>query len=318
MRSTPLVLMAAILAALPAAAQQAATPSPTGGRTYYYAFSPKSAPVPYAGVNRPVWHLDQVLAANRGKANWRQQIISTPRWSGAWIQMAPGGRTSAQFYGDDRVLWVVWSGQIRFHIEGQEPFIAGKGFLVQVPLRTAYWMETVGEQPSLRFEVTHAGIKPSFPAGEDDRNPPPGYVRVTSPNPSDRYDAANKPKIDFFKDIVAPNIVPPPDQRFFARDGDTMSSILRGPGTPTPPATNRGHFHIGLDEFWVILEGRCEYLIEGQKDLVVANPGDVVLATPNRWHRAAWGGAGMATRLAFNARPGLFHNYGEDAEGRQR
>ncbi len=43
-----------------------------------------------------------------------------------------------------------------------------------------------------------------------------------------------------------------------------------------------------------------------------------MLATPDGWHRATWGGTGMATRLAFNARTGVFHTYGEDAEGRQR
>ena len=35
-------------------------------------------------------------------------------------------------------------GQIRFHIQGQEPFVASKGWLVQVPYRNVYWMETVG------------------------------------------------------------------------------------------------------------------------------------------------------------------------------
>ena len=54
--------------------------------------------------------------------------------------MGPGARTMPQFYGDDRVVWVVWSGQIRFTIDGQKPFIAKKGFLVQVPYRVAYSM----------------------------------------------------------------------------------------------------------------------------------------------------------------------------------
>jgi quercetin dioxygenase-like cupin family protein len=313
-----LALASLAVAALPAAAQQ--TPSPNNGRPYYYAFVPKPAPVPYTGVNRPIWRLDQVLAANKGKASWRQQVIATPRFSGEWIQMARGERTRPQFYGDDRVMWVVWGGQIRFHIDGQQPFVASKGFLVQVPFRTAYWMETVGDEPALRFEVTHAGIKPSFPAGETDKAAPPGYIKVTAPNTyaSDTYGKDNKLSIDFFKDIVAANIVPPVDDRYLANDGDTMSAILRGPGTPTPPPSNRGHFHNGYDEFWVILEGTCEYLIEGQKELITARPGDVVLATPNRWHRAAWAGTGMATRLAFNARTGMFHTFGEDAEGRQR
>ena len=61
-------------------------------------------------------------------------------------------------------LWVVWGGKIRFTIQGQEPFIATKGFLVQVPLRVPYSMEVVGDEPGLRFEVTRGGgILPSYP-----------------------------------------------------------------------------------------------------------------------------------------------------------
>ena len=68
--------------------------------------------------------------------------------------MAPGDKTKTQFYADDRVFWVVQSGQMKVTIEGQEPFVASKGFLVQVPHRNVYSMETVGDKPSLRFEVT--------------------------------------------------------------------------------------------------------------------------------------------------------------------
>ena len=64
----------------------------------------------------------------------------------------PGDKTPVQYYGDDRVFWVVWGGQIRFNIQGQQPFVATKGFLVQVPQRVRYSMETVGSEPSLRFE----------------------------------------------------------------------------------------------------------------------------------------------------------------------
>ena len=73
-------------------------------------------------------------------------------------------RPVPQFYGDDRTVWVVWGGKIRFTIKGQQPFVATKGFLVQVPLRVPYSMETVGDEPSLRFEVTRGGrILPSYP-----------------------------------------------------------------------------------------------------------------------------------------------------------
>ena len=62
------------------------------------------------------------------------------------------------FYADDRVFWVVQAGAIRFTIEGQEPFIATKGFLVQVPYRVPFQLETVGSAPSLYFAAA-AGLR---------------------------------------------------------------------------------------------------------------------------------------------------------------
>ena len=59
--------------------------------------------------------------------------------------MGPGAKTPRRFHQDNRAFWIVQDGQIRFTIEGQEPFVASKGFLVQVPKRLIYSMETVGD-----------------------------------------------------------------------------------------------------------------------------------------------------------------------------
>jgi oxalate decarboxylase/phosphoglucose isomerase-like protein (cupin superfamily) len=99
-------------------------------------------------------------------------------------------------------------------------------------------------------------------------------------------------------------------------DEANMVNIIRGQGVPTPPPSNRGHFHIGDDEFWFILEGKCDYLIE-DVGLLTADAGDVVFAPPGRFHRASWANGQMDTRLAFNVSPNLFHNFGADAGGKQ-
>ena len=70
--------------------------------------------------------------------------------------------------------WIVQDGQIRFTIEGQEPFVAAKGFLVQVPHRNVYSMETIGDQPSLRFEGTVANSYTMYPI-EETPTPVPGW-----------------------------------------------------------------------------------------------------------------------------------------------
>src|SRR6185436_13377563 len=119
------------------------------------------------------------------------------------VSMAPGKKTKTLFWADDRIYWVVVSGQMRVTIEGVEPFIASKGFLVQVPYRVPYSMETVGDVPSLRLEVGRAGETPSYPVSE---TPAPAkgikFVQATYTGQG-KYEGVNKPYVDFEKDIVA-------------------------------------------------------------------------------------------------------------------
>ena len=308
--------------ALPALAQQAAsTPAAAyAAPNVQFAWSPKLETLPPYGSNKPVTRLGAVLAAHKGQAHWSQKVIETQRWATRWVQMAPGEKTRPQFYGDDRTVWVVWGGKIRFTIAGQQPFVASKGFIVQAPARVAYSLETVGDEPSLRYEVTHAGREPLFPADDGSAAPPdkPGihYIKISSPTPPQAYAGVNRPYVDFFKDVVAADPTHGPKNGNTVRDEDMLVNIIRGQGVPLPPETNRGHFHLATDEFWFILEGKIDYLIEGV-GLLTADAGDVVFVPPYRWHRASWHEGQMDTRLSFNNRPELFHNFGENANARQ-
>jgi len=282
-------------------------------------------PQDYTGANRLITRLDDVLAKHKGQANWTEDVVETERYSAKWISMAPGEKTRTQFFADDRTFWVVWGGQIRFTIQGQAPFVATKGFLVQVPLRVPYSMETLGNEPSLRYEITRGGALASYPAGNGEPMPPPRngqhYVKVSYPaalpaGGMEVYTEKNKPYLDFMKDVVAK--YPNGGARVgnFMGDHDNQAAIIRGMGVPIPPASNRGHFHIGNDEFWFILEGKIAYEVEG-KGLIVSQAGDVVLALPGRFHRASFAPGQMDTRLAFNRSPTMQHNYAEDANGKQ-
>src|SRR6195952_3257115 len=174
-----IITIAAIgLLALPALAQD---------HKVYLDWAPKPDKMKeYTGANKLITRLDDVLAKHKGQASWTEDVVETERYSAKWISMAPGEKTRTQFYGDDRTSWVVWGGQIRFTIKGQAPFVAKKGFLVQVPLRVPYSMETVGDEPALRFEVTRHGVLPSYPAGNGEPMPPPKngqhYVKVSYPS----------------------------------------------------------------------------------------------------------------------------------------
>ncbi len=189
----------AIVAAHQADAQtQAQATKPASKATIAWAAKPAKLPA-FTGPNRLVWRLADVLAAHKGKQSWSQPVFDSRDFAGEWISMAPGEKTKTQFYADDRVFWVVQSGQMRVTIEGQEPFIAGKHFLVQVPKRLQYSMETVGSEPVLRFQMKPAGESPDYPLSETP-TPVKGmqYIQAAYTGHGD-YDAVNKPYIDFEK-----------------------------------------------------------------------------------------------------------------------
>jgi mannose-6-phosphate isomerase-like protein (cupin superfamily) len=293
------VLAGSLICASSTLAQQPPRPQPI------VAWSAQPAhPTPWVAPNKPHWKLSEVLAKHSGQRSWQEDIVSDRDFVARYISMAPGEKTKKQFFADDRIFWIVQSGRMRVSIDGQEPFIASQGFMVQVPYRVPYSIESVGSEPSLRFEVTGAQAVPLYPV---DEAPAPldgkKYVKVSYTGRGG-YDEINKPFLDFTKDVVDANGRGGP----FVKDDKTFANMIRGPGQPPPPAANLGHFHVGYSEFWLVLEGKIDYLIEGVP-FFTAEPGDVVYAPQGRWHRASFGGTGMATRLAINPRPDGMHNF---------
>ena len=295
------LLPAGSLAQTPA---QATAPAPGDKNILAWAAKP-AALMPYIPPNRLVYRLADILAAHKGKQSWAQSVVLTRDFIGQWISMAPGEKTKTVFYADDRVFWEVQSGQMRVTIQGQDPFVASKGFLVQVPKRLTYSMETVGDTPVLRFEVRPAGEPPQYPISEKP-TPMPGvqYVQAVFTGHGD-YDKVNRPFIDFQKQIVQGG----EKIGVWVRDDHTYVTILRSEkGLPTPPDTEWGHFHENFPEFWLIVEGTQQFLVEGEK-LVTVQDGDLVATPMGRWHRAEPYGDGPSTRLAFIPRPDNLHWY---------
>ena len=275
------------------------------GRTI--ALAPKPAELtPYVEPHRPHWTLSEVLEAHAGEQNWSHTVVDDAHLEARYISMAPGESTPTAFYADNRAWWVVQEGQIRFTIDGQEPFVASKGYLVQVPYRVPFSMETVGDEPSLRFEVSVAGASLLYPA-EEGYEPGPidgaEFVPVAISGRGE-YDEENRPYLDFIGDVVNGGA----RGGAFVTDDRGFANIIRGEGRPPPPDTNLGHFHLDYGEFWYILEGQIDYLIEGVP-FFSAHQGDVVYVPKGRYHRASYGGDGMATRLAINGYPDGLHNY---------
>jgi mannose-6-phosphate isomerase-like protein (cupin superfamily) len=310
---------AAVLASVgPATAQtappfkfvlQAETMTQVAGQDMPQAFwSPKLKPAPYAAPNKVLWKLSDILAAHRGKTDWTQPIVRNVHQEADYISLGPGQKTKPEMYGDDRIVFIVQDGALRVAIDGAEPFVAAKGFMVSVPFRRVFTLETVGDKPALRFEVRQAGALPAYPLSETPPAPTPNvtYTQVTGrPGPAAFGYDGNPIAVDFWKDVAAKQAV---GTSRFVWDDHFASNIIRGKGVAVPPASNKGHFH-AFAEFWYVMEGRIGYQIEGFP-YFEAEPGDIINASTGRWHRAGFSPlAPTATRIAFNPRPTLLHDF---------
>ena len=271
-------------------------------------WSPKpTVPTPYVAPNKPHWKLSEILAAHKGQGDWVQPIVRNKDQEGDYISMAPGKKTKQKMYSDDRVVFIVWDGSLRVSIDGYAPFTATKGFMVNVPFRHLYTLESVGTTPALRFEVRQAGAIPLYPVSETP-DPVKGmtYVKVTNLTGPAKEKESNPIYVDYMKEF---NGTDKPYGGKFVRDDHFLCNILRGKAEPVPPDSDSGHFHIGWNEFWFVMEGRIGIKLEGMK-YFTAEPGDVLLATEGRFHRlgndpsAPW-----STRVPINPRPPILHNF---------
>ncbi|MGH9842746.1 MAG: cupin domain-containing protein [Blastocatellia bacterium] len=222
--------------------------------------SPSWAPKPkqptkYVPPHKPHTKLADVKAKHSGHANWSEVVVDDDHIHAAYIQSAAGTKVSRRFHPDTREWWVVLDGQIRFEIEGQEPFVATKGSMVQVPMQTIYSLETAGDKPSLRFEVNIAKAKTLYP---QEVKPPdtPGieWIPVTLNRKPGPYDNGNRPHINLYELAKAP------DYRGgrFVHDDRAVSNIIYGYEKDLPPLNpkDRGHYHPECAEFWLVMAGR--------------------------------------------------------------
>jgi mannose-6-phosphate isomerase-like protein (cupin superfamily) len=288
-------------------AQEGTPPAARGrgaGAAEQLVWAPKSAKLnDWVAPHKPHTKLSDLVARHKGPADWTEVVVDDDNLHAAYISMGPGRSTPRRMNADTREWWIIQDGQIRFTIDGQEPFVASKGYLVQVPYRNMYTMETVGDRPSLRFEVNIAKARKMYPM---DVKPVPvagfTFVPVRVPGKG-TYAEGNKPFVDFNAVVAGTD-----KTRRFIHDDRAVANIILGKGIPPPPLTERGHFHPESAEFWFILLGKIRYNIEGL-NVFEADQGDIVYVPKQRFHLASFAGDGMSCRLAMNGYTDLSHSY---------
>lgn len=306
-------LLAASLIWQSAAAQAPSRPKPL------IAWTPKMTPMrPWVAPNRPWWKLEDVKALHANEQNWIQPVVRNKDQVADWHQLAPGSKTTNLAYSDNRTAIIVWDGELRVSMEGYEPFTATKGFEIDVPPRVPFTLESAGSKPALYFQLNDASDMALYPA-ETTPNAPEKvagweYEQRVIPGPPGGFDDSNRPYLDYFGDVVNG------DKRAgaFIADQHMFVNNIRGRGTPTPPASNLGHFHVGYDEFWFVMEGNVTLQVEGEP-VFTASAGDIIYAPQGHWHRASFGGpvGQMGTRVAMNPYPKGAHAYTQESGGRQ-
>jgi quercetin dioxygenase-like cupin family protein len=275
-----------VMALLPAVAR-AQQPRPIATRTW--ALKPIKTPAYKAGL-KPWTKLADIKARHKGRLDWHEVIVDDGRLAGEYVSAAPGSKVAKRFHPDTREWFGVVEGAVRVEIEGQEPFVATRGSLVNIPRQTIYSLETVGDAPSLRFTLNVSGAKTVFPQDVQPPPPPAGmqWTEVRINRTAARYDEFNAPHVNIHE-AAAKNDKYAGGR--FVRDDKSEMLILYGHEKNLPPLDpgDKGHFHAESAEMWLVFSGQIRYSFEGQQPFI-ASEGDVVYVPANTWHATRYVG----------------------------
>jgi quercetin dioxygenase-like cupin family protein len=233
---------------------------------------------------KPWVKLADLKARHTGEANWSEVIVDDGRLTGAYVSAAPGGKGSPRLHPDTREWFAVVEGEVRVEIEGQEPFTATRGSLVNIPRQTIYSVDTVGTQPSLRFTLNVSGARTMYPKEAQPPSAPAGtaWTEVRINRAPGRYDEFNAPHLNIHAAAAR-------DEKYsggrFVRDDKSEMLVIYGHEKNMPPLDpgDKGHFHAESAEMWLVASGRIRYSFEGQAPFI-ASEGDVVYVPSNTWH----------------------------------
>lgn len=283
MNITRVVAVVAVInsSAIVIAEQQPSTPRPVP--TAAWAAKPLKTPAYQPGL-KPWVKLADLKKKYQSRPNWTEVVADDGRLSGAYVSAAPGTKSVQRFHPDTREWFAVIEGEMRVEIEGQQPFTATRGSLVNVPRQTIYTVETIGAVPSIRFTLNVSGAKTVYPKDTTPPDPPPGtaWTEVRINRTPGRYDEFNQPHLNIHAAAAK-------DEKYsggrFVRDDKSEMLVIYGHEKNMPPLNpaDKGHFHAESAEMWLVFSGRIRYAFEGQQPFI-ASEGDVVYVPANTWH----------------------------------
>jgi quercetin dioxygenase-like cupin family protein len=274
-------------------------------------WAPKKSPDPYTGVHKVHRKYVDLRAAHAKAPEWNEVVVDDDLLKSEWIQRKPGFKTPRMLHPDTRSWWVVLDGEVRFSVEGSEPFVAGKGSMVQAPMTTWHSWEVVGDRPALVFETNIANAATVYSAdGDAPKSSGLDFLKMPLTRRPGMYLHKNKPHTTFKELASQLESGALRGTQKVVEDDRGAANFIYGyeKNLAKVNLADRGHFHTDTAEYWLILAGEIRYRVEGF-EVFIAQEGDVVYVPRNRWHLARWHGEAPACRLAMNGYPNLMHFY---------
>src|SRR5207248_3571983 len=257
----------------------------------------KAKPGQY-GTNKPHIKLPDLKARHKGKANWMEVVVNDENYHAEYNQGAPGTKIRAVMHPDTREFYAVTEGQVRFTLEGQpEPIVATRGSIVNIPKKTAYSFEVIGDTPALWVAANQQNFKNLYPVTDPRPADMPGFTVMkvgltAAPSP---YTGNNKPHFNLFEAQKDPKFA----GQNVVQDDHMWAQAIWGYEKNLPPydPNDKGHCHVGTAEWWIILQGQIRHNSETVGEFT-SSEGDIVYAPPSTWHATRFAGPGPSCRLA--------------------
>lgn len=266
-------------------------------------WAPKPTRTPaYPPSQKPIVKLSDIKARHKEEPNWHEVLVDDGRLTGEYWSAAPGTKVARRLHPDTREWFAVVEGEIKVEIEGQTPFTATRGSIVNIPRQTIYALETTGDKPSLRFSLNVSKAKTLYPRDPGDAAPSvaaagTAWLPVTMNRTPGQYDQFNQPHLNV-RESAARN------EKYTGgravRDDKSEMLVIYGHEKNLPPLDpdDKGHFHAESAEFWLVFVGQIRYSFEGQQPFI-GSEGDVVYVPANTWHATRFYGAEPACRLSI-------------------
>jgi mannose-6-phosphate isomerase-like protein (cupin superfamily) len=252
------------------------------------------------GKNKVHIKLVDLKARHKGQAAWSEVVVDDENYHSTYNQGAPGTKLTPRMRPDTREFFVVVEGEMRFTLEGQPaPIVATRGSVVNIPKKTMYSAEVIGTAPALWVDANQANFKTLVPVTEPRPAAAPGHtmMKIGTTFGVGTYTGNNKPHFNLWEAEKDPKFA----GQNVVQDDNMWAQAIWGYEKNLPPynANDKGHFHVGTAEWWVIMKGQIRHNIETVGDFT-SNEGDVVYAPASTWHATRFAGPGPSCRLAIS------------------